>query len=98
MDTEQEESILDLIMQVIGSREAERNKEHTHCCGFSLDGKETVSGCGHKWTHRMSDFNSQEAYDHGHVCPKCGAGPWRWQLDDVTLKEHDRRKHERATK
>jgi hypothetical protein len=70
----------------------DRDQPHVHCCGFSLDPKQKQSGCGHQWTHKMSDFSDQEGYDQGHICPKCGKGPWRWKLDEETLREHDERR------
>jgi hypothetical protein len=90
------DELAEMLMEAMEEREREATKEHTHCCGFTLDSGQTVSGCGHKWTHRKSDFKSQEELDAGHQCPKCGAGPWRWQLCDSTLREYDRRRHERA--
>jgi hypothetical protein len=89
----------ELIMNLQAQTEVinqQRDKEHTHCCGFTLDPKQNQSGCGHKWTHKMSDFEDQEEYDKGHVCPKCGKGPWSWHVCDATLKEHQRRQREQT--
>jgi hypothetical protein len=89
-------SIFEEIEAMLESRLSRiRDTEHTHCCGFSLDQSEGPSGCGHKWTHKMSDFDDQESFDEGHYCPKCGKGPWHWHLNEGTLEEH-RQKQELA--
>jgi hypothetical protein len=69
-----------------------RHETHTHCCGFTLD-DQTQSGCGHRWTHQgPSIFDEQGEYKERHHCPKCGKGPWYWQVTDETLEEYDRRR------
>ena len=82
-----------LALRELAAKRVERiHGAHTHCCGFSLDKNQSFSGCGHKWTHRMSDFDSDESFQKGHHCPKCGKGPWRWHLCEETLAEYDRRR------
>lgn len=84
--------ILDDLAEMLFQGQREREQTHTHCCGFSLDAKQSQSGCGHRWSHKASDFDDQDSYDQGHHCPKCGRGPWRWKLNPETLAEFDNRR------
>lgn len=48
---------------------------HFHIC----------EGCSEVWSHpRVKGMTRQQVYDY-HLCPKCGAGPYRLSVD--TMRE-----------
>lgn len=81
--------MLDILADLMREISAPPSDQHAHKCGFSLDDN-TVTGCGHVWTHATSEIRNQADYDKAHTCPKCGRAGWFWKHDPVTVREHER--------
>lgn len=52
---------------------------HFHQCGRIRDGWIPDYGCGHLWQHSF-DFALTHSIVADHKCPKCGCGPWYYEL------------------
>lgn len=56
--------------------------KHSHQCGFGIDGFVQENGCGFEWSHGDSLIVAPDnVYKEGHMCPRCGLGPWTWKSD-----------------
>ena len=73
-----------------GELNMQNDDMHTHKCGFTLVNSITdplPMGCGHEWSHDgviMQLLATEQEFKEGHMCPACGRGPWRWQVNAST--------------
>lgn len=63
-------------------------KTHRHICGVrgalnwhGDDPPKEEKGCGFVWDHVRSQTQDSQEYRRLHLCPNCGAGPWRTVAD-----------------
>lgn len=61
---------------------------HSHKCGLLVLGFSKELGCGYIWTH--PDREEYKLADH--YCPRCGRGPFLYQMPEKWNKDYDLQK------
>jgi hypothetical protein len=70
-----------LAADLLSKLEAADATPHHHKC--------PAPGCGAIWSHRASDFHSQDEHNAGHTCPTCGMSKFSFDVRQSTYAKCD---------